>query len=101
MRQQLSLGEHFWRGNAHAVGGVVAGWGNADRGYALDLDRVEDGRSGGCSLADCDAKESPASAGLFLRPVKPYGAALWACPPQKRSSAWSSALLRWRRSPAS
>lgn len=26
----------------HEVGGVAAGWGNANRGYALDLDGVED-----------------------------------------------------------
>lgn len=24
------------------IGGVVAGWGNANRGYAMDLDDVED-----------------------------------------------------------
>jgi len=26
----------------HAVGGVAAGWGNANRGYSLDLDDVEE-----------------------------------------------------------
>ena len=26
----------------HQIGGVVAGWGNPNRGYAMDLDEVED-----------------------------------------------------------